>query len=510
MKTGIIGSGSMGSGIAQVAATAGHEVLLYDNNPDALKRAQAQLEKILARLVEKGKMKPKESDEIFGRVTFVDSMYAYKDAGLVIEAIVENLDVKKGVFEQVEDIVPHDCILATNTSSLSIASIASACKDPSRMIGIHFFNPAPLMKLVEVIPAVQTSPETRKRSNELIQSWGKTTVTAKDTPGFIVNRVARPFYGEALRILEEGLADAATIDWAMAEIGGFRMGPFTLMDYIGHDVNYTVTETVFQAFYYDPRYKPSFTQKRLMEAGYHSTDVTHAFFSHLHYDHCMDYPRLVLQRWDIGAGLVPDLQVVGPPPLARMTEQLFGDGGVFDPDITARDKHQGSIDIFEARGGVAPRLRPAPQVREVHPGDVVEGDGWRVTVGEASHVQPQLECYGFRLDSDEGSLCYSGDSGDVCPGIVDLAQGVDVLIHDAQYTEAEYLTHVGWGHSSMRQTTAFATLAEVGQLVSFHHDPSHSDSMLEEIAEKISTDENLRFKFFPGKEGVEFHVGRCC
>ncbi len=172
---------------------------------------------------------------------------------------------------------------------------------------------------------------------------------------------------------------------------------------------------------------------RLLESGRRSTEVTHAFFSHLHYDHCIDYPRLVLQRWDVGAGLVPDLKVFGPPPIARMTEQLFGDGGVFDPDITARVKHQGSIDIYEARGGTAPRQRPALDVTEIHPGDVIEGDGWKVTVGEVSHVQPYLECYGFRLDSDEGSLCYSGDSGAVCPGIVELATGVDVLIHMTHY-----------------------------------------------------------------------------
>lgn len=258
----------MGAGIAQVAATAGHEVMLYDNNPDALNRASQKLQKILNRLVEKGRLDDAEAKAIFGRIYFVDSMFAYRECGLVIEAIVENLEIKKSVFEQIEDIVSSDCVLATNTSSLSIASIAAACDDPRRVIGVHFFNPAPLMKLVEIIPAIQTSADVLKKTRKLVDNWGKLTVLAKDTPGFIVNRVARPFYGEALRIYEEGLADIPTIDWAMTEVGGFRMGPFTLMDYIGNDINYIVTETVFKSFYYDPRYKPAFTQKRLSEAGY--------------------------------------------------------------------------------------------------------------------------------------------------------------------------------------------------------------------------------------------------
>ncbi|HRN42476.1 MAG TPA: 3-hydroxyacyl-CoA dehydrogenase NAD-binding domain-containing protein [Vicingus sp.] len=268
LKVGVLGAGSMGSGIVQIAATQKHQTVLVDLNEEALKKAAANLKNILARMVEKDKIDQATADVIMGRITFSKNIADFKECDLVIEAIIENLEVKKKVFAEMESVVSPSCILASNTSSLSIASIAAACKKAERVIGIHFFNPAPLMPLVEIIPAVQTSEETKNTSRALIDSWGKVTVLAKDTPGFIVNRVARPFYGEALKIYEEGVADFATIDWAMTEIGGFKMGPFTLMDYIGNDINYTVTETVFAAFYYDPRYKPSFTQKRHAEAGW--------------------------------------------------------------------------------------------------------------------------------------------------------------------------------------------------------------------------------------------------
>ena len=258
----------MGSGIAQVAATAGCSVKLYDTNQEALDKAKASLEKILNRLIEKGRIDAEEKNRIQSNIRYVDSLKALADSNLTIEAIVENIDIKKKVFSELESYVADDCIIASNTSSLSIASIASSLQKPERCIGIHFFNPAPLMKLVEVIPAVQTSKAVLDKSVETIKSWKKTVAVAKDTPGFIVNRVARPFYGEALRIYEEGIADFETIDHSLETLGGFRMGPFELMDFIGNDVNYTVTETVFTAFYFDPRYKPSFTQKRLSEAGY--------------------------------------------------------------------------------------------------------------------------------------------------------------------------------------------------------------------------------------------------
>lgn len=268
MIISIIGAGTMGSGIAQVAATAGEKVIIYDTKIEALTHAEESLEKILSRLVEKERIDETEKNRIQNNIEYVDTLRKIKESDLVIEAIVEDLNIKQNVFSTVEKFVREDCILASNTSSLSIASIASSLEKPERCIGIHFFNPAPLMKLVEVVPAVQTSEEVLKKSVETIKKWKKTVAVAKDTPGFIVNRVARPFYGEALRIYEEGIANFETIDFAMKEIGNFRMGPFELMDFIGNDVNYTVTESVFEAFYYDPRYKPSFTQKRYAEAGF--------------------------------------------------------------------------------------------------------------------------------------------------------------------------------------------------------------------------------------------------
>jgi len=280
MVIGIIGSGAMGAGIAQVVAAAGHTVRLLDQNPEALQRAVAGIQGNLSKLTEKGKITPEAAATTLANVLPTTDVQSFLDCGLVLEAIVEDLAVKQQLFREMELLVAPNCVLASNTSSLSIASIAAACQRPERFIGLHFFNPAPLMQLVEIIPAVQTRDGLAEEIRKLLESWGKLPVLAKDTPGFIVNRVARPFYGEAIRLLEEGIADIATIDWAMTELGGFRMGPFALMDFIGHDVNYRVTESVFTSFFFDPRYKPSFTQKRLFEAGYYGRKSGRGFYSY--------------------------------------------------------------------------------------------------------------------------------------------------------------------------------------------------------------------------------------
>lgn len=274
-KIGVVGAGAMGSGIAQLAATHGHDVVLHDVSAASLERGTTAIVKNLARLVEKTRVSDEESNAIRGRISLsggdesgASSLHALANCSLVIEAVVEDLGVKRDLFSRLERVVGNDAILATNTSSLSVTAIARSCAHSERVIGIHFFNPPTVMPLVEIVPALATNDRVTAAARAFIDSWGKTSVLASDTPGFIVNRIARPFYGEALRIYEEGIADMATIDWAMREIGGFKMGPFELMDFIGNDVNFAVTRSVFEAMYFDPRYRPSVTQQRLFEAGF--------------------------------------------------------------------------------------------------------------------------------------------------------------------------------------------------------------------------------------------------
>jgi 3-hydroxybutyryl-CoA dehydrogenase len=264
----VVGAGAMGCGIAQILVEAGWEVLLYDTQDASLENGIARVHGVWDKLVEKGKVSDAQRSAYIKQLSAAYVLREAADVSLVIEAIFENLDAKRSVFTTLDDVVREDCILATNTSSLSVSSIAAGVKRAERVVGLHFFNPAPLMPLVEIVPGIATAPEVVEACVAAVAAWGKVGVVAKDTPGFLVNRIARPFYGEALHLFEEQMADMATIDWALTEVGGFRMGPFALMDLIGHDVNYVVTETVWKQFYYDPRFRPSLSQKRLLDAGW--------------------------------------------------------------------------------------------------------------------------------------------------------------------------------------------------------------------------------------------------
>ena len=277
----VIGAGAMGSGIAQVAAQAGHHVILFDTNAAALDRSRDQLSKVAQRLVTKERWTQEQSDAIQQRIQRTESMEEVKPCALIIEAIIEDFNAKKSLLQRIEAMVTADTIIATNTSSLSVTALAGQLERPEQCIGLHFFNPAPLMALVEVVPALQTDPKIGHSCHKLMEDWGKSPVIAKDTPGFIVNRVARPFYGEALRIAEEGTHDFEFIDEAMRAVG-FRMGPFELMDLIGNDINYAVTSTVFEAFYHDSRYRPNLIQKSHVDAGWLGKKVKRGYFA---YDH---------------------------------------------------------------------------------------------------------------------------------------------------------------------------------------------------------------------------------
>ncbi len=280
MNIGIIGAGTMGIGIAQVAATNGCKVWVYDANAQQVETATLGLEKTLTKLVDKQKISGEKMTEILANISIATELKDFKDCELIIEAIIENKEIKTRVFTELENHVSESCIIGSNTSSISITSLSAELKHPERFIGIHFFNPAPLMPLVEVIPSLLTKKSLPEKIYSLMKDWGKAPVIAKDIPGFIVNRIARPYYGEALRIVEENIATPEQVDDAMKTLGNFKMGPFELMDLIGVDVNFSVTTTVYKEYFYDPKYKPSLLQQRMSEAKLHGRKTGKGFYDY--------------------------------------------------------------------------------------------------------------------------------------------------------------------------------------------------------------------------------------
>ncbi|MFY7844046.1 3-hydroxyacyl-CoA dehydrogenase NAD-binding domain-containing protein [Chryseobacterium gambrini] len=280
MNVGIIGAGTMGIGIAQVAATNGCKVWIYDANAKQVETATVGLEKILTKLVDKQKISSEKMTEILANISIATELKDFKVCELIIEAIIENKEIKTKVFTELEKHVSESCVIGSNTSSISITSLGAELQKPERFIGIHFFNPAPLMPLVEVIPSLLTEKSLAEKIYSLMKDWGKTPVIAKDIPGFIVNRIARPYYGEGLRIVEENIATVEQVDDAMKTLGNFKMGPFELMDLIGVDVNFSVTKTVYNEYFYDPKYKPSLLQQRMSEAKLHGRKTGKGFYDY--------------------------------------------------------------------------------------------------------------------------------------------------------------------------------------------------------------------------------------
>jgi 3-hydroxybutyryl-CoA dehydrogenase len=266
----------MGSGIAQVTATAGYKTILFDIEPKMLQQAETNIKKSLAFLSSKGKISAAEEETILTNITYTNQLSDLK-ADLIIEAILEKLEIKHQFFQQVAELNGSNCILASNTSSIPITQIAAKVPNPERFLGIHFFNPAPIMKLVEIISGVQTDPTIATSCKKLIEDMGKTCVMAKDAPGFIVNRVARHYYVEGLKTLEENVADFETID-ALMESSGFKMGPFKLMDLIGVDTNFSVTSSMYQLFHQDAKFRPSRIQQQLVDAGFHGKKTKRGFY----------------------------------------------------------------------------------------------------------------------------------------------------------------------------------------------------------------------------------------
>jgi 3-hydroxybutyryl-CoA dehydrogenase len=307
----VVGAGIMGLGIAQVAAQAGHSVMIYDSRIGAVAEALAKLAKNLEALAAKGKFSVDQVAQTLSSIQAIDSLAAATSAQLVVEAIVENIEVKRGLFQQLEAIVATDCVLASNTSSISITAIANGLVQPGRLVGMHFFNPVPLMKLVEVVSGLQTDPAVAQQVFDLAKSWGKVPVLARSTPGFIVNRIARPYYAEALALLQEQVTTPAVLD-ACLRGAGFRMGPCELMDLIGLDINFAVTQSVYAANFYDKRFVPSLIQREMVEGGLFGRKSGRGFF---------DYSAVAVK---------PAAPALLPPPAPPQRLRLHGSGALAD------------------------------------------------------------------------------------------------------------------------------------------------------------------------------------
>lgn len=280
ISIGIVGAGTMGAGIAHIAALKKFNVSLYDINEEVISRSVETINYEMKRSVDKNKISDDDMKQALTRIKKRTNINDLDTCDIIIEAVLEDIKVKKDLFKKLDQIAHHTAILASNTSSLSITAIAAATKKPERVVGMHFFNPVHLMKLVEIVKGVRTSEETIKSATAIAEQLGKKTVQAKDTPGFIVNRVARPFYSEALKILGENVTTLEEIDRIVKKSGGFKMGPFELMDLIGNDVNLSVTESIYEQMYHDPRFRPSQIQKQLVEAGLYGKKTKRGFYNY--------------------------------------------------------------------------------------------------------------------------------------------------------------------------------------------------------------------------------------